>query len=182
MHPNPPEACLNPRLLGPAPVSDSVDLTWSLRTCISGRFTGDAAASVGTTLGWGPIILGDLSHRRMIIWPGEELEPFLAPEVDQVWAGLCSVGFIHCASYSSSEVPQKGGTTSGRVQEAFGMLLVFTVFGTINGSRCEGGGLVLAMRRGPSFPKSTSTPSRNIDTLNLTLKEHVLNLLLSTYT
>ena len=91
MHPNPPEACLNPRLLGPAPVSDSVDLTWSLRTCISGRFTGDAAASVGTTLGWGPIILGDLSHRRMIIWPGEELEPFLAPEVDQVWAGLCSV-------------------------------------------------------------------------------------------
>ena len=93
-----------------------------------------------------------------------------------------AVGFIYCASYSSSEVPQKGGTTSGRVQEAFGMLLVFTVFGTISGSGCEGSGVVLAMRRGPSFPKSTSTPSRNIDTLNLTLEEHVLNLLLFTYT
>ncbi|KAJ1076359.1 hypothetical protein K5549_002399 [Capra hircus] len=55
----------------------------------------------------------------MIIWPGEDLEPFLAPEVDQVWAGLCSVGFIHCASYSSSEVPQKGdpGSTERTAQK-----------------------------------------------------------------
>ena len=63
---NPPEVCLDPRSLGPAPVSDSVDLTWSLRTCISGKFMGDAAAVVGTTLGSATIVLEDLSHRQMI--------------------------------------------------------------------------------------------------------------------
>lgn len=50
----------------------------------------------------------------------EELEPFLAPEVDQVWAGLWVSSL--CPHTLALEVPQKGGTTSWRVQEAFGML------------------------------------------------------------
>jgi len=62
-----------------------------------------------------------------------------------------AVGSIHCAPYSSSEVLQEAGTTPGRVQEVFGVLLFVTVFGTINGSGYEGAGVVLAMRRGHPF-------------------------------
>ena len=61
-----------------------------------------------------------------------------------------AVGFIHCSPYSSSEVLQEAGPTPGRVQEVCGAAFQ-EVFGTINGSGCEGVGVVLAMRRGHPF-------------------------------
>ena len=92
------------------------------------------------------------------------------------------MGSIHCAPYSSSEVLQEAGITPGRVQEVFGGAFVCHSVWDRQWQRVWGGWGCPCYEEGPSFPKSTSTPSRNIDTLNLTLEEHVLNLLWSTYT
>lgn len=65
-------------------VSDSVDLVWGPRMCVSSKCPSEtAAASLGTPH-WEPLLQGSQLQGEL----PKELVPSLASEVDSVWAGL----------------------------------------------------------------------------------------------
>lgn len=89
-----------------------------------------------------------------------------------MWAGLGvhPLGSPCACSAVLQEAP-------GRDWDVSGVLSVVTVFGSTDGSRWEGAGIVPVPSK-----KSSSAPSRNIKTRQLTLGQHVFELLGSTYT